>query len=281
MGGEDTTYHRLGTDFQPVGYEFVPSLSRNPPPKDMRVVEVFQPTQDFTAPADPEANCVFCEPRELFVFDIGQPLGKGTVILKAARGMLLPGYLLTVTREHITSFAELPSSELAEIDSLFTHVETELGEKFGTYFRFEHGSDNVQQCRAGAGACIEHAHQHHIPAPDAAEYILSQGHPDKHKLDWQKLSSFEDIAAFRGAPYMYLGYAGVHYAVADPGVPSQWVRRQVAKVRQLPEWDWYIYNGGRELAETFFALGRYPCGRFIQDGDQIFFEPKHGLPRTS
>lgn len=199
-----------------------------------------------------EDECVFCdvliEPKT--AFDISVPLDDTEVSLKPALGMLMPGYLLTVTNDHMTSFANMDRGKLAEIDESLTKTERELESIFSSYYRLEHGSDNVTFC--GSGGCIDHAHQHLVPADeDVGEYISKQ-------LAWERLDTFEDLTDFKGKPYIYLGRQGVHYVVSEPELPGQWGRRQIGKVREIEHWDWAAYSGDIELALTLKGVQRTP-----------------------
>lgn len=224
------------------------------------VVELTEsPTQQLTEDYDP--TCEFCTKGEqpLLAYDFGSTLGNGNVVLKPALGMLIPGYFLTVTRKHLTSFAQLPAEALAEIDDTLTKSEEYLAPKFGEYFRVEHGSDNVTTC--GSGGCIDHAHQHLVPAMDVADHA-------QELLPWQQLDDFTDITQFAGEPYIYMGRQGEHYVVPNPDLPSQWIRRQIAEVRGLEHWDWAVYEGATELFETLLKLGSFPVGRMVFNLDR-------------
>lgn len=165
--------------------------------------------------------------------------------------MLIPGYLLTVTNEHMTSLANIDRDKLADIDESLTKAERELEPIFGSYFRLEHGSDNITFC--GSGGCIDHAHQHLVPADeDVGEHISKQ-------LAWERLDTFEDLTDFKGKPYIYLGRQGVHYVVSQPELPGQWGRRQITEIREGQKpWDWAVYSGDIELAATLKGIKRAP-----------------------
>jgi diadenosine tetraphosphate (Ap4A) HIT family hydrolase len=182
-------------------------------------------------------DCRFCEiaqGQEESLFDRSQSLGDGTTYLVPALGMMMTGYFLAVTKEHVTSFAQLSKDQLTTVDKTLIATEKYLTERLpGRYMRVEHGSDQPDNSETGeensvvcgAGGCIDHAHQHLIPADhDVGEHILDL-------LPWQKLDRYENIAEFHGAPYIYLGRLGTHYAVANPQLPGQWIRRQIVKVR--------------------------------------------------
>ena len=142
-------------------------------------------------------DCEFCDlvDKPQSPFDIHESIGDGT-LLKPTLGMMLPGYLLALTEEHVTSFAQLPEEQLRGIDASLSRYEESLGDKFGDYFRLEHGSDNITTC--GSGGCIDHAHIHLIPADnDVGAHIQDQ-------LPWQQLDSYEDIKDFQGKLTDYL-----------------------------------------------------------------------------
>ena len=175
-------------------------------------------------------------------------------MLKPALGMLVPGYLLAITRDHHTSFAQLDRQRLSAINQRLNLYESMLEERFGRYFRVESGSDSITT--HGSGGCIDHAHMHLIPADeDVGLHIQEQ-------LPWQQLDSYEDLAEFRDNPYIYLGRLAMHYVVPDPRLHGQWARRQVATVRGLEEWDWAVDPGEDELHATLERLEDFPLAIF-------------------
>lgn len=194
-------------------------------------------------------ECPFCELKAQRVakFDFVASISKGEeVLLTPDRAMLVPGHLLAITKSHLTSFAQLGRNMLREIDESLRGLEGTLAPVFGRYFRLEHGSDNITG--NGAGACIDHAHIHLIPGDeDVGDNIQRQ-------LPWQELERYEDLNEFKGYPYIYLGRLATHYVVPDPRLPGQWVRRQVAAVRGLEQWDWAIVDSTAELMETAYKL---------------------------
>jgi hypothetical protein len=198
-------------------------------------------------------DCAFCtlpvHPQS--AYDESWRLNEDAYLVPAL-GMLMAGNILAVTDRHYTSFGQLGRARLAEVNQRLEAVLDRLGEHFGPYFRTEHGSDNLA---AGPGGCMAHAHQHGFPDVASGAAIFQ-------RLPWQRLGKYEDLADFHGRPYVYLGYLGCHYVVADPPrLPSQWTRRQVAQSlaqrdpsRDPDNWDWLTYNGDRHLAETLPVL---------------------------
>lgn len=210
-------------------------------------------------------QCPFCDSSETPAspFDVRLPLQERAALIPAL-GMLMPGYLLAVTDEHTTSFAQLDRVRLRNTDNALQKSEQYLQKHFGAYVRVEHGSDNITAC--GSGGCIEHAHQHLIPDLRVGELIHK-------KLPWQQLDSYEDIAEFRGKPYIYLGRLGLHYVVPEPQLPGQWTRRQIAEVWGLDHWDWALSQGALNLLKTFVELNVFPEKKLLVDiaNDSIAF----------
>jgi diadenosine tetraphosphate (Ap4A) HIT family hydrolase len=211
-------------------------------------------------------NCPFCDlPDEPAIpYNVRRPVDGGDVSIMTGLGMLMPGHLLTVTKEHLTSFAQMDREWLKEFnESLQKHLEY-LSKFFGTYVTVEHGSDNID--RYGSGGCIVHAHQHLIPDLEVGEHMQEQ-------LPWEQLDSYEDLAELRGRPYIYLGKLGMHYAVANPKLQGQWTRRQIAEVRGLDNWDWMLEQGAFNLIATFVKLNEFPDRKLMLDikNDKVEF----------
>jgi diadenosine tetraphosphate (Ap4A) HIT family hydrolase len=167
-------------------------------------------------------------------------------VVTPALGMLVPGYLLLIARQHVPSLARLGPAGLCAIDRWLDRHLPGWAARFGDYFRFEHGMGEGS-C---SGACIAHAHLHLIPAASAVDRIEAA-------LPWQLLASYEDLAGVGPQAYAYLGSRGRHAVVPQPTLPGQWVRRQTALALHLDHWDWGAYRGDRELAAT---LTRRPRG---------------------
>lgn len=248
------------TDRLPRGYWF--DSDATPPPLG------FVPTQhisELTTENPSDEPCVFCDPplnkHEVMPFDFAVPVASGHIAVKVALGMMRPAYLLGVTREHLTSFAQLDPTVLTEVDETFTTIEERTiarlsliertSQRYESYIRLEHGSDNSDSCGLGAGACVTHAHQHLIPAtPYTADRML--GHS---AIQWQSLESYDALAKLRGEPYLYIGCQGAHYAAVNPGVVSQWGRRIIAEEDGHDNWDWAVGHGVINLVQSLLVLG--------------------------
>ncbi len=191
-------------------------------------------------------TCPFCPAwlrTSASLFD--EEFGHGPEVrLLPALGMLVPGYLLATATEHRVSFAELGAPRLEQTERWLAHVTEALQPVFGRYLAFEHGSCG----EASAGACIDHAHIHLVPLADQLGEQLA------NTLEWQELPALAALERMRGRPYVYLGVGGRHFVVADPDLPSQWLRRKIAAHLGHDLWDWAIDDGLGALRVTLAQL---------------------------
>lgn len=170
------------------------------------------------------------------------------VVLTPTVGMLVPGYLLAVTTNHLDSVAALGSRTLSELDQWITGLLEVLAPVFGNYMVFEHGSGG-RRTDAGSGACIVHGHLHLIPdSGTASRTVLTELSP-------QPIDALADAAAFASMNYALVRTAGQWSVRADVDLPGQWVRRQVAaSISRAAEYDWAVFSGESQLHETLEAL---------------------------
>jgi diadenosine tetraphosphate (Ap4A) HIT family hydrolase len=257
MSRDDSSYEILGSSWAPheSGYTTISAFTDSAP--------TGEPCEFCDVPPDGQAPSAF---------DLTLPLGEGSVGLKPTLGMLVPGYLLAITRAHVTSLAQLEREQLHEIDESLQVQERGWAEGFESqYFRFEHGSDGLDSCGPGSGACVSHAHLHLVPGREAAERMQAE-------MKGYELDEYADLAEFRGRPYLYLGHEGRHLVEPEPNLPSQWGRRIIAATYGNAIWDWGISNGAQQLATTLLRLDGLPAGTLTVDPlrDTLTITPDHG-----
>jgi hypothetical protein len=158
--------------------------------------------------------------------------------------MLVPGYVLAITREHHVAFADVPADTLTEMGAQLDDMISVLEGIFGEYFAFEHGGGVT--CHSGS--CIDHAHLHLVPL------AATLGQELVGKLQWDELSAIGDLHQLTSASYVYLYQRGHHFVARDPGFPSQWLRRQIATFIGSDLWDWAVDPGTGNLGVTRAAL---------------------------
>ncbi len=181
------------------------------------------------------------------VFDEVLFLGPAVAVTPTI-GMFVPGYLLAITHEHVTSFAALGDSTLAKVHVWLTDTVAQLSKLFGEYLIFEHGSGALRT-DASTGSCVTHAHLHLMPLPEAALQRIER------ELPWDEVESFPSIARWGRRNYALLGYRDRWKVALDVDLPGQWIRRVVATVLGRAElYDWALYSGHAELGMTLDRL---------------------------
>ena len=168
------------------------------------------------------------------------------VVITPTRGMIVPGYLLAISRTHIKMFSEFPPSQLVELQSYILKILAALNPLFGEYIFFEHGPQKIVDGHK-LGGCIGHAHLHLIPK---TKKLVTQ---IKLALPWQPLKSFSEL--HEKGDYALFGDASNFYFSSVPNLPSQWIRKQLALSSEGNcDWDWTIDAGVEELEATLATL---------------------------
>jgi diadenosine tetraphosphate (Ap4A) HIT family hydrolase len=195
-----------------------------------------------------DADCPFC-PGHLTAStadaDTLLACGPGVNLLPTV-GMMVPGYLLVTTQEHVLSMGDLGARHLEDLGPWLDEVRSILAPRFGEYLTFEHGSSVADR----TGACIEHAHLHLIPLAEQLSERL------RSAASWTILPGFPDLANYGGASYAYLHVSGDHLALAEPGLGSQWIRREAGKHLDRDDWDWSLQWDEQQLKETLYRIDK-------------------------
>ena len=207
-----------------------------------------------------EPDCTFCRslpgvglnPITAPSAPVDQILSVGPhVVLTPTLGTLVPGYLMVVTGENLTSMGALGPSRLPALESWLTSRLSQLEPVFGKYLVFEHGSGKSRR-DAPSGACIIHAHLHLVPANDALITSLRQA------LAWRPLASFSDLASFADRNYTFLESEAGMFIETGIDLPGQWIRRQVARsIGRSGQYDWGVFSGEEELQETLSRMPQF------------------------
>jgi ATP adenylyltransferase len=176
----------------------------------------------------------------------------------AGLGQITDGYILLLTKEHFFSMAHLPSpSYYEELEFVHNYIVAVLSRLYARPIVFEHGPMPVSAgagsgvaCEGG-GSCMDHAHLHFFPIPAQADFMLKrlQEHHSYHRIT--HLAELQ-IQQQRNMPYLFFENALQQRWVFDaPAVPSQYLRRLVAEVMNVPDrWNWHQYPEPERLSNT-------------------------------
>jgi diadenosine tetraphosphate (Ap4A) HIT family hydrolase len=154
-------------------------------------------------------------------------------------GMIVPGWLLLLTKEHVPNMATIPASWHAEMSDLLRQAKALLSRHLSPPFVFEHRADPKH--KVNCGSCVDHAHLHLIPSTHHAqiETDILAAHEFFSVPDLNKLSDLR----FGDTGYLYYeSIAGQAYACPEANAPRQFIRRIVAAHTGRPDrWNWAVF----------------------------------------
>jgi diadenosine tetraphosphate (Ap4A) HIT family hydrolase len=152
----------------------------------------------------------------------------------AGLGPLAEGYVLVVTRVHVSCIAAAPTAWGDELEELRRTIATAQRGVYGASFFFEHGR---------SGACLPegegedhcyHAHLHLVASAVDLPAAVSQDHRLVPLRDWQHLI---DHYAQDPLPYIMVERAngGIGYVPTPKKLPRHYLRTKTAELLGVPE----------------------------------------------
>jgi diadenosine tetraphosphate (Ap4A) HIT family hydrolase len=155
-------------------------------------------------------------------------------------GQLVEGHLLIIPKQHGCALADLPPDALGELVRLKTTLVKAIRSHYGTCVLFEHGA----RTETSGGCGISHAHLHVVPLPAEKDPRALLEVSFRH----HRVNGIADLASIeKDCPYLYYEDASGGSRVLYPAfLPSQYMRRVLAKALGNQNWDWR--NSGREEA---------------------------------
>ncbi len=199
--------------------------------------------------------CRFCKPPEperiLFSGD--------HVYLMLSLGPLVEGHVLAISREHVSCCGALSGVAANEFDHLLLKVESVLEQAYGCALFFEHGRTGTSLPGLVTGTHCHHAHVHCIPSEAELTSVLDAQFHGSAVTGWHQLRE-----SYRGCGRAYLfaddALRRRLYFVNDEDVPSQLLRRELARLLGHEErTDWRrepgreLIKAGKETLRPYFA----------------------------
>jgi diadenosine tetraphosphate (Ap4A) HIT family hydrolase len=208
------------------------------------------------------ADCCFCEEIALN----GIPDGfagycslKSRIAFSSDNFVVLPsvsplveGHVLLLPKDHITSLAQLTEDNKKEFDSLLQFVYRKVDNLWSRPIIFEHG---VGEGRTG-GCGVTHAHLHMVPLPTVHRGSL-----------WSAIIGELGALPSQGPLSEVLDnlYAEDSYLIVGDntkqtsccvreGLPSQMMRRLIAKTLSLSNWNWREMFNWAGFESTYYKL---------------------------
>lgn len=191
-----------------------------------------------------DSSCTFCRalktpPPQRPVYDTVLAESRHFVVLPAL-GPLVPGHVIIVTREHSLNLLANKPDVLREYESIINRIRRRIPYDVGL-LEAEHGPSDASR----GGACIDHSHVNLIPGSGALAHMIPSGMP--------LLASAESVVQLPSAtaPYILLRATGAPANVYDAkGLPSQFIRQQIARSMDRDDWDWGAFPRLDVIAET-------------------------------
>lgn len=173
-----------------------------------------------------------------------------SLVVAAGLGALAEGYVLIIPKLHYLSVREMPSTLISEVTDLKVRLRARIEALYGPMVFVEHGTASEE--RRG-GSCIDHVHVHAFPCSTELGSLLRVSFPEI------RLHSLHDLKTVSNGESAYIlledQRGGMFYYDTGNQAHSQFVRRLWAKsVGKAGEWDWAVFIGERNMANTIQHL---------------------------
>lgn len=200
---------------------------------------------------DSDPDCLLCyESRFKLCKKVGLPgssgilWGDNSTYVIPDIAPLMEGHLLLVTEPHFVCLGASPESILKDVRADQTRIKKLFRQAYGQELMFlEHGP-----VRPGtAGACINHAHLHCLPASLAIKEELERlvGPPIKASFE-----TLQDLYS-NGQSYLYVEEEELGWAFPVSVVPSQLLRKITMLLLGKKNWQWQTIYSTPETKELY------------------------------
>lgn len=158
-------------------------------------------------------------------------------------GAFVEGWVLVAPRSHVVALSELARDEWQDLSEMLETCNRQIKAAYGPTVLFEHGAAGTSRT---AGCGVDHAHMHIVPwNGDLREEIARV--PDLGEFTWRNAEG--QPRGDGGMDYIWLCDASGTWITYAPELPSQVIRRAIARELGLSWWDWKS-DLRRETAEA-------------------------------
>ena len=164
---------------------------------------------------------------------------------------LVEGHLLIFSKRHVPNMMSLEDNALERLIGIVRFIAARLRSKYGNILIFEHGSKE-----GSAPACgIGHAHVHLLPLDrriiDGLFKKIISEYPS------HKENSIENIYTEGSSEQQYLLVSDdstKKTLLIEENIPSQFMRKEIAKMIGTEYWDWRNISGYGLFRSTLSSL---------------------------
>lgn len=193
-----------------------------------------------------EDGCRFCFPpeRERILYETGH------FYVMVSLGLVVEGYLLIVSKEHIGACLHLPQRYLEEFIGLKELVKAKLIAAYGSCIFYEHGKIGTSLLGKDHHHCF-HAHLHCVPVSIQLNSIIEQDIP-------QNIETFSFGNAIKSAEkverYLYVEDDRCKIYIPSHKIRSQYLRFKLGEaIGAQDRWDW-VNNQNWPLIEKTISV---------------------------
>lgn len=196
---------------------------------------------------DIEQNCRFCNPpdKERIIYETDN------FYVMLSLGPIVEGYLLIVTKEHISTCAFIEHEE--EFDSLASKIREILTAEYGGCLFYEHGRAGTCLTFSEGSKHCYHAHMHCLPLNIELNKKMNKKFLKVSTKDW---NTFRKIIHEYNEPYLFVddGEKIVHFVVQED-IRRQYLRYLTAmEIGKENLWDWINEQGWDKIKSAKIKL---------------------------
>lgn len=148
-------------------------------------------------------------------------------------GAMVEGWMLVVPRRHAFSLAELDDADWHEFQTIASMTREKVEQAYGASITFEHGAAGASR---SAGCGVNHAHLHVVPLAVDLRALIDASADTVGHYEWHVSSPRPTLQPEND--YIHLGDRSGFWITHSRSVPSQVVRRAIARELHLDVWDW-------------------------------------------
>lgn len=161
-------------------------------------------------------------------------------VVQAGLGPLAEGYVLILTRTHVSCFGALEEARLPEFERLLEKVREAQRELYGSSLYFEHGRSGACLPEGHGEDLCYHAHLHLLPTELELGSMIAADHEVEVFVSWSEVVK---AVQANPEPYVLAQHGGEIYLAWTPDrLPKRYLRTKLATALGRPELaDWVAF----------------------------------------
>lgn len=180
----------------------------------------------------------------------------GSFVAAPTLGGFIRGYLLLISRAHVSCLKAMPETQLAPLVSIRDEMLSRISERLAANcVIFEHGALSPQ---ANGSNSVDHLHLHVVPFRRPLWKKISSAYAVPYYIRAENIYEVHALlqTAASNAYLYFMDVDGCHYVVPDSSAfPSQFFRRVLAsETGRKEDWNWKTAPFFNHLLATYRLL---------------------------